>query len=74
MNAIHSEYKAIAADFAAWPDWARFLVMDSDGVWSYHASEPVVANLCWLSWGKEQIAPPRPLVDDWKDSVIRRPS
>ena len=51
------------------PPWANYLAMDDNGLWRWHAQQPVIQEFYWHSGGR--IAPAN---SSWRDSLEARPS
>ncbi len=55
------------------PEWANWLAMDESSDWYYYESKPKIEKDFWCPDGRfRSIDLPR--VDDWKTSLIKRPS
>lgn len=54
------------------PDWAQYLAMDEDGVWTWYMNRPIPKAGFWASVGNE-LSVTRPH-KHWKQTLEPRPT
>lgn len=55
------------------PEWAKWLAMDSNGVWVRHKLKPVRLSGNWLSGSRTELVCISKDFENWKDSLEARP-
>ena len=55
------------------PDWAQYLAMDEDGVWTWYAKKPKASLSYWYSYDRE-LQTNEPTNDNWKTTLEPRPT